>query len=499
MPPRRYNDATGWSPVNSEHSPLHQVSASSYAAGDQPGAGGFFIGSVAMIIEVDEEFRGLIPPLAAEERDQLEANIKQDGCRDPLVVWPVPTWEPDLDSGVLVYSQYQEENYAEFDEPDYVRHWEDKDGGYYTEDDWPKVIIDGHNRYEICTRLGIEFCTVNIEFDSRDDAKIWIIKNQFGRRNLQPFTRTNLALQLEPLIAAKAKGNQIRKPESVLQKSAEQVPIDTRQEVAKAANVSHDTVAKVKIINKAVEAGKVAPEVVEKLRTGEVSINRVVKDVKEAATAERRTEQRKEAVAKAEPQFFDNVHVGDFRDHFDKVADGSLSLIFTDPPYDKKAEKLFGGLAEFAEAKLAEGGSLVMYLGHLQLLAALQSFDGRLRHWWTCACVHDGGKSLMREYGIRVGWKPMLWFVKGTRDDKQKIIVDVVSGATEKTHHDWQQSQSEAEYWIENLCPSDGIVCDPFLGGGTTAAAAIKLKRQWVAFEIDHDQAVLAMSRCRND
>jgi hypothetical protein len=172
MPPRRYNDATGWSPVNSEHSPLHQVSASSYAAGDQPGAGGFFIGSVAMIIEVDEEFRGLIPPLAAEERDQLEANIKQDGCRDPLVVWPVPTWEPDLDSGVLVYSQYQEENYAEFDEPDYVRHWEDKDGGYYTEDDWPKVIIDGHNRYEICTRLGIEFCTVNIEFDSRDDAKI---------------------------------------------------------------------------------------------------------------------------------------------------------------------------------------------------------------------------------------------------------------------------------------------------------------------------------------
>jgi hypothetical protein len=88
-------------------------------------------------------------------------------------------------------------------------------------------------------------------------------------------------------------------------------------------------VAKVKIINKAVEAGKVAPEVVEKLRTGEVSINRVVKDVKEAATAERRTEQRKEAVAKAEPQFFDNVHVGDFRDHFDKVADGSLSLIFT--------------------------------------------------------------------------------------------------------------------------------------------------------------------------
>lgn len=46
-------------------------------------------------------------------------------------------------------------------------------------------------------------------------------------------------------IAAKAKEQQIRKTaESVLQKSAEQKPIDTRQEVAKLSGVSHDTIAK---------------------------------------------------------------------------------------------------------------------------------------------------------------------------------------------------------------------------------------------------------------
>lgn len=405
-----------------------------------------------MTIKIDPEFQALIPPLGAEELQQLEANIAKDGCRDPLVVWG-------------------------------------------------DILIDGHNRYEICTRLGVEFDMVEMGFDSRDDAKIWIIENQFGRRNLQPYTRVNLELIREPLIKAKAKANQVagggggvagcQKSDKVLD------PIDTKKEIAKAAKVSHDTVAKVKIINKAVEAGKVAPEVVQKLQTGEVSINRVVKDVKEAATAERRSEQRKEAVAKTEPQFFDNVHVGDFRKLSDKVADGSLSLIFTDPPYDKKAEELFEGLAEFAFAKLAEGGSLVMYLGHLQLRSALNAFDGKLRHWWTCACFHEGGKTLMREYGIRAGWKPMLWFVKGTRDDKQNIVNDVVSGTTEKSHHDWQQDQSEAQYWIDNLCPDDGIVCDPFLGGGTTAAAAIALNRKWVGFEIDHDQACVAMSRCK--
>jgi hypothetical protein len=446
-------------------------------------------------IVIDPEFQSLIPPLQAEERSQLEANIKDDGCRDPLVVWRPASWLPDGEDRVLFWDQPDTIDQNDIGE---YRIWSSEEGDFF-DSDWPRILIDGHNRYEICTRNEIHFETVDVEFESRDDAKIWIIKNQFGRRNLQPFTRTNLALELEPLIAAKASKSyeeNVGRPSKSSQKS-ETIKIDRYKEIGKAANVSHDTVAKVKIINKAVDAGKVSPEVIDKLRSGEVSINRVVKDVKEAATAEKRTTQRKEAAAKTEPQFFDNVHIGDFRELSDKVADGSLSLIFTDPPYDKKAEELFEGLAEFAADKLAEGGSLVMYLGHLQLPAAFTAFDGKLRHWWTCACVHEGGKTLMREYGIRAGWKPMLWFVKGTRDDKQNIVSDVVSGTTEKTHHDWQQDQSEAEYWIDNLCPPDGIVCDPFLGGGTTAAAAIALNRKWVGFEIDHDQACVAMGRCK--
>ena len=46
-------------------------------------------------IVIDPEFQALIPPLQAEERKQLEANIIADGCRDPLVVWRLPKWTPD--------------------------------------------------------------------------------------------------------------------------------------------------------------------------------------------------------------------------------------------------------------------------------------------------------------------------------------------------------------------------------------------------------------------
>jgi len=51
-------------------------------------------------------------------------------------------------------------------------------------------------------------------------------------------------LELEDVFKEKAKEKQIRKPDFVLQKSAEQNPIDTRKEIAKVANVSHDTIGR---------------------------------------------------------------------------------------------------------------------------------------------------------------------------------------------------------------------------------------------------------------
>lgn len=90
-----------------------------------------------MSIQIDPEFRALIPPLSSDERVLLEANILRDGCRDPLVVW---------------------------------------DG----------LLLDGHNRYEICQTHGLEFDVVDVVLESREAAEDWIDTNQLGRRNLTP-------------------------------------------------------------------------------------------------------------------------------------------------------------------------------------------------------------------------------------------------------------------------------------------------------------------------
>ena len=74
-----------------------------------------------------------------------------------------------------------------------------------------------------------------------------------------------------------------------------------------------------------------------------------------------------------------------------------------------------------------------------------------------------------------------------------------MSGGQEKDHHDWQQSESEAAYWIEKLTTPDGLIVDPFLGGGTTAVASAALGRKWIGFEIDKDTASIAASRIKKD
>jgi hypothetical protein len=405
-------------------------------------------------IKIDAEFALLIPPLSAEEREQLEENIVEyGGARDPLVVW--------AKAGVL-------------------------------------TLLDGHNRYEICSRLDLPFDINEMRLEDRSQAVEWVIRNQFGRRNLAAYVRTQLALRLEETIAARAKAKRVEDGKAtgrgkVPKISAE--PLETREEVAKVAGVSHDTVAKVKKIAAAEEAGRVDAETVAKLRTGEVSINRVVRDLKEQEIAAKRAEQK--AVAVAKRQSVDGLYLGDFRKIGDKIPDASVDLIFTDPPYDRKAIELFDGLGEFAARVLRPGGSLVAYVGHIQLPDALADLSKHLRYWWTCGCFHSEAKARMTEYGIVAGWKPIVWFVKETRGDKQTFVTDVVTGAREKSHHAWQQAVSEATYFIDLLTDRDGFVVDPFCGGGTTPVACVMSGRKWASFEIDEANLSRASARIK--
>lgn len=172
-------------------------------------------------VTIDEEFQKLIPPLTDDEYRQLEENCVKEGIREAILVW---------DRG----------------------------------DDL--VIVDGHNRYKIAREHNLKWNHKVMNFESREAVKEWIIKNQFGRRNLTPYDRSLLALKLKPMIAEKAKKKQASHTEQGYQKSDKAE--HTAKELAKVAGVSHDTIHKVEKIE-----AEATPHIKELVRKGNITIN----------------------------------------------------------------------------------------------------------------------------------------------------------------------------------------------------------------------------------
>ena len=180
-------------------------------------------------LAVDPEFRDLIPPLNEEELKLLEESLVADGCESPLTVW----------NG---------------------------------------VIIDGHNRYAICRKHGIPFSIQEKNFSSRDDAMLWMLRNQLGRRNLNSYQRVELVLKFEPLVKNAAEQRMLAG------KAANPVPTlaqgqtkgKTRDHLSEAAGVLHGTFAKAKkLVQSADEETK------RELRAGKVTVNRAYTELLE--------------------------------------------------------------------------------------------------------------------------------------------------------------------------------------------------------------------------
>ena len=180
-------------------------------------------------LTVDPEFRDLIPPLNEEELKLLEVSLVADGCESPLIVW----------NG---------------------------------------VIVDGHNRYAICRKHDIPFSIQKKNFSSRDDAMLWMLRNQLGRRNLNNYQRVELVLKFEPLVKNAAEQRMMAG------KAANPVPTlaqgqtkgRTRDHLSEAAGVSHGTFAKAKkLVQSADEETK------RELRAGKVTVNRAYTELLE--------------------------------------------------------------------------------------------------------------------------------------------------------------------------------------------------------------------------
>ncbi len=177
----------------------------------------------------------------------------------------------------------------------------------------------------------------------------------------------------------------------------------------------------------------------------------------------------------------------------ENIADNSIDLIFTDPPYNEASLSLYGDLARLADRVLKPGGSLITYVGHYALFKIndLIQANSELVYHWQIIVKHNGSKSRIHARHIWPYYKPLLWYYKPTIDGKITIYQDVAdlveSKAVSKDSHEWEQSTIEAEHMIKPLTVEGNLVLDPFMGSGTTGEAALKLKRRFIGIEVDKE------------
>ncbi len=194
-----------------------------------------------MNIVINEELQKYIDPLTPNEYAALERSLLAEGCRDALVLWG-------------------------------------------------EVLIDGHNRYEICSKYELPYKTVqNDSFKSLDDVLLWMIDNQLGRRSVSDFQRGMLALRKRDIIAARTKAEATPARTAASEEGAAAPTesgddaqagdppwhaddstgrIKTRDDMARAAGVSSATIGQIDRIRKTA-----APELVQAVRAGTISIN----------------------------------------------------------------------------------------------------------------------------------------------------------------------------------------------------------------------------------
>jgi ParB-like chromosome segregation protein Spo0J len=198
-------------------------------------------------IKIDPVFGELIPPLSDDERRNLEENLKgENGARDPLVVW--------RETGLL---------------------------------------LDGHNRYEICSRLGLGFKVVDLSFPDREAAADWIDRNQLGRRNLKAEHLSLLRGRRYQRAKRQGARTDLTSPHSEGRLAAEQI--------AQEHGVSRATIERDGQFARAVENVKaVAPDMERSIATGAAPSKSAV--MKAAQVVEAEPEKAKAILRGAKPE-----------------------------------------------------------------------------------------------------------------------------------------------------------------------------------------------------
>jgi len=194
------------------------------------------------------------------------------------------------------------------------------------------------------------------------------------------------------------------------------------------------------------------------------------------------------------------IVTGDARELAKQIPDGSVDLIFTDPPYPKEYLPLYDWLATEAARILKPDGFLLAYAGTYWKAEVIKRLTAHMDYYFDFILLNGGNSPIMWARKVISRHKSIIALRKYGSDGQPhtNVLSFWNGGGEDKRFHTWGQDESSARYYIDCFSKPGDIVFDPFVGGGTTCAVAKQLKRQFIGFEIIPEMAEIARARIEN-
>jgi len=359
-------------------------------------------------------------------------------------------------------------------------------------------VLDGYHRLEICKELGITDYPTIIRVGMDDDEKIeHILALNLARRHLRREQRQELVATLrkegwslrrigETLNVSKSTtardlatvpNGTVQLPDRIVGKDGKSRPARKPSVIAKTPRETQQVLNALAALDI-----QTLPETVLDTRR----VKRLARDHKAAQRA-------REFVATDMAESDVQLLLGDMRERGQEIADQSISLIFTDPPYPEKWLSLWSDLSKLAARVLKPNGMLITYSGQMYLPEVMSRLSECMNFWWLGTVIFSRGHTSIHRRHIKAGSKPVLFYVHHPFTPDLWLEDTTQIKGVQKDEHEWQQDRLPALYYIGKLTKPGETVLDPFMGTGTTGIAALELGRSFIG--IDSDEATFALAQ----